>query len=383
MTLSQRINKFLHPRMEKRVWNAYQKKVERKFKERPDLAQPVDAEATAKHLELYGRLGMKCSDKWLRLYSNLTGYVDYTYLPEDVYYCCIERVLNECNRSGFEAEDKNILAIYVDKQYLPKTHLRFIRGIFYDADFNYVSYANANEILSQDHGPLVGKVAAESLEGNSVESYKYTDGKGYVSNKGHELTAEWISQHCFTYILQEYVDQCDFSKAFNEGSVNTCRMVTLRCPWNGEIVLTKASMKFGVSDVVADNMAQGGIAVGLSRTGELGAKAYSWKGMKSFDKHPTSGLVFAGMKHPYYDKMADVLVKMAARIPNFNLLAWDVVVDKDENVHILECNQTGLGQDINQFAFGSLFGDYTEPLIDWVAEHKQYNTFKHYRTWLF
>ena len=116
MSLRDKLNDMLHPIIVKHVMSAYNKKVEGKFRERPELAKPVDAETTRKHLELFSRLGYPCSDKWLRLYSNLTGLVDYTYLPEDLYFACIERVLNDCNRAGFEAEDKNQISVFVDQK---------------------------------------------------------------------------------------------------------------------------------------------------------------------------------------------------------------------------------------------------------------------------
>ena len=50
------------------------------------------------------------------------------------------------------------------------------------------------------------------------------------------------------------------------------------------------------------------------------------------------------------------------------------------DIKIIELNLGGQGTDVQQFAFGSLFGKYTEPLIKWVSEHKQYDTFHHFRS---
>lgn len=379
MSIRDRINDLLHIIIVRHVLNAYNKKVENKFKERPELSRPVDSESTRKHLELYRKLGLPCSDKWLRLYSNLTGYVDYTYLPEDLYFACIERVLNDCNRAGFEAEDKNQLSIFVDKKFLPKTYLRFIRGVFMDEDYNVLQETDVDKILTTDNGALIGKIAVASLGGQGVTCYRYTQGQ-YVNNKDVVLTAEYIRKTFISYILQEKISQCEFGNKFNTHSVNTCRITTLRCPWDGNIVVTKAAMRMGVTEATVDNMASGGIGLGLGPNGELAEKAYSWIGMKQYNSHPSSGIVFKGEIHPYYKQMCEVVKELAARIPNYNLLSWDVIADANDEIKIIEVNQIGQGTDIHQFGYGSFFGQYTEKVVDWVAAHKQYDIFKHFRT---
>lgn len=379
MSLRDKLNDILHPIIVKHVMHAYNRKIEKKFKERPELARPVDTETTKKHLELFGRLGFPCSDKWLRLYSNLTGYADYTYLPEDLYFGCIERVLNDCNRAGFEAEDKNQLSVFVDKKFLPKTLLRFIRGYFMDEDYRVLQDEEVDALLASDHGDLIGKVAIASLGGQGVSCYKFLDGV-YVNDTGDQLSAKWIRDTKMSYILQEKVKQCEYGAKFNPHSANTCRITTLRCPWDGQIVVTKAAMRMGVTDAAVDNMASGGIGVGLGPNGELGEVAFSWLGMKQFDAHPSSGIVFKGEIHPYYEKMCNVVIELAAKIPNYNLLSWDVIADVNGDIKIIELNLVGQGTDIHQFAFGSFFGEYTEKVVDWVAAHKKYDSFKHFRT---
>lgn len=379
MSLRDTLNNVLHPIIVRHVMKAYNKKVERKFRERPDLSKPIDAETTRKHLELFGRLGYPCSDKWLRLYSNLTGFVDYTYLPEDLYFTSIERVLNDCNRAGFEAEDKNQISVFVDKKYLPQIPLRFIRGYFMDEDYNVLLDTQVDKLLRTDLGDLIGKEAVASLGGQGVSCFKFVGGK-YVNDNGVVLTSAWIRENQISYILQEKVTQCEFSAKFNPHSANTCRITTLRCPWDGKIVVTKAAMRMGVTEAAVDNMAAGGIGLGLGPNGELGEMAFSWLGMKRFDAHPSSGIVFKGEVHPYYKKMCDVVINLAAKIPNYNLLSWDVIADANGNIKIIEINQIGQGTDIHQFAFGSFFGKYTEQVVDWVAAHKKYDYFKHFRT---
>ena len=97
-----------------------------------------------------------------------------------------------------------------------------------------------------------------------------------MSSRGERLSVDWIKSVANSYILQEKVEQCDFSRKFNPASANSCKLVTLRCPWNGKIEVVKSGMRFGVSSNVFDNLSSGGISVAVSLEGELGKTAYNW-----------------------------------------------------------------------------------------------------------
>ena len=175
MKLTDRINKIVHPWMIRYVCRTYNKKMAWCKKRHPDLFKPVDAEITRKHLELWGRLGLSCSDKWLRFLSNISGIVDYRYAPEDLVFARVERVLNDCERGGREVEDKNQFDLYVDLKDQPKTVLRYIRGVFFDEEHSFVSEKIARALLKKDRGDLIGKVCVNSLGGHGISAFRFVD----------------------------------------------------------------------------------------------------------------------------------------------------------------------------------------------------------------
>ena len=380
MKLTDRINATIHPWMIRYVCHSYNKKMAWCKKRHPELFKPVDSTITARHLNLWGRLGLPCSDRWLRFLSNISGIVDYRYAPEDLVFACVERILNDCERGGREAEDKNQFNLYVDLKDQPKTFLRYIRGTFYDEDHHFVSEAAAKSILERDMGDLIGKVCVNSLGGHGISAFKFQN-EGYVSSRGEKLTVDWIKAAAHSYVLQEKIEQCDFSAQFNPSSANSCKLVTLRCPWNGMIDVVKAGMRFGVTKDVFDNLSSGGISVAVSTSGELGRTAYNWYKADPFPEHPSTHIKFAGQVHPYFGKMKELACKYAAQVPNMNMLSWDMVADKSGEVKILEVNATSQSHDWLQFDFGALFGDYTERVVDWCATHKSFDRFNHIRTW--
>ena len=380
MKLTDRINRWLHPWMIKYVCRTYNKKMVWCKKRHPELFKPVDAEVTRKHLELWGRLGLPCSDKWLRFLTNISGIADYRYAPEDLVFARVERILNDCERGGGEAEDKNQFDLYVDLKDQPKTVLRYIRGTFYDEEHNFIPETTAQSLLEKDCGELIGKVCVNSLGGHGISAFRFVNGK-YISLKGEILSTEWIKKSSQSYILQEKVEQCDFSAQFNPASANSCKIVTLRCPWNGRIEVVKAGMRFGVTSDVFDNLSSGGISVAVSTEGELGRIAHNWYKADPFPEHPTSHIKFAGQVHPYFAKMKESAIRYAAKIQNMNMLSWDMLADRNGDVRILEVNATSQSHDWLQFDFGALFGEYTEKVVDWCAGHLEFDSFCHFRTW--
>lgn len=380
MKLTDKFNRLVHPSMIRYVCRSYNKKMAWCEKRHPELFKPIDAEITRKHLELWGRLRLPCSDKWLRFLTNISGIADYRYAPEDLIFARVERILNDCERGGREAEDKNQFDLYVDLKDQPKTFLRYIRGTFYDEEHNFVSETTAADILKKNIGDLIGKVCVNSLGGHGISSFTYRDG-GYISSHGETLSVDWIKASAHSYILQEKINQCDFSAQFNQSSANSCKLVTLRCPWDGRIFVVKAGMRFGVTSEVFDNLSSGGVSVAVSLDGRLSKCAHNWYKADSFLEHPTSHIKFEGQKHPHFEKMKELACKYAAKVHNMNMLSWDMIADINGDVKILEVNATSQSHDWLQFDFGSLFGDYTEQVVDWCASHQKFDSFNHFRTW--
>ena len=314
MTFPDRFNAWFHPFMIKRVAKFYNKKMKLIAKQNPDLFKPVDPEVTKKHLSLWGRLGLPVTDQWLRFLSNVSGIVDYTYCPDDMYYAVIERIINTSDWGIGGMSDKNMMSLFVDVEDSPRNILRYMRGRFSDQEYKTLSEKQVVDLLRGDHGDLIGKIVDES-GGHGVAAYKFIDGR-YVAKDGQPLTIDRIRGFGNSWMLQERIEQCEFSEQFNPSSCNTCRIITLRCPWNGKTRVAAAGMRFGVTDSVIDNMSQGGMCVAMSRKGELGRiAATNWYNGEPVLRHPVSGIVFGGKVHPYFREMEELACKYAAKNP--------------------------------------------------------------------
>lgn len=373
MKFTDRINAVVHPLMARRLMRVYWKKMGRVRKWHPELFSPIDPVIVAKHRELWGRLGLGTTDYWVTWLSNVSGVMDYRYCPEDLLYGRVERVLNDCERSSSGCEDKNQFFLYVPHEMQAKTYLRFVRGAFYDEEFRWMSETAAQSILDSTQDELIGKVCVNSLGGHGITKFEPHDERRKV---------DWIKKQASSYVIQEKIKQCDFSAQFNPHSANSCKIVTLRCPWSGEVKVVKAGMRFGQTKSVFDNLSSGGLSVCVDvETGALSPIAYNWFHCDPHPTHPLSGVKFGGAVHPHWEAMKAAAIKYAAKVPDMNMLSWDMLADADGNVKILEVNASSQSSDWLQFAYGALFGDETENVVEWCAAHQDLDSFKHLRTW--
>lgn len=377
MRLSEHINVGLHKLFAVRLRGAYRREMKWIRRMNPDAFSSVAVGTLDRHLALWGRFDPKLNADWLRLLTKISGQEDYRFVPSTVYYGIVERCLNNCNAAGHGIEDKNLMALYLPANLRAKCVLRYDRGVFFDDEFNVVSPEAADELLKSAEFDLVGKVAAGSSGGHSVELF--TGGIGPKRSKRHELTARWISDNALSYVVQEKLIQEPLAASFNSSSINTCRIMTFRRPWDGSVCVAAAMLRLGCSDNIVDNISSGGVSVGVRRTGELNPTGITAK-FGIVDKHPSSKRAFGGFVIPGYAKMCDAVCSVAAKVPDFNLLGFDVMLRADGNPCIVEINATSLCAIEVQMS-GPLFGDDSERVVEWCLANRKLDSFDHLRTW--
>jgi hypothetical protein len=376
---SKLLNSILHRILIKYVMHSYFKKSKRVEKKHPELFRSVSSDLMELHKKLWEPLGLPCSGRWLKFHVNLSGIKDYTFCPEDIFFCRIERILNDCSISGYGVDDKNLLSMFVNKKNMPETCVRYINGLFLNKDYQFVSYDDVDTLLKINQGDLIGKPATCTSGGNGIRLFRYENGN-YVSEQNEKISASWINRQGYSsYIIQKKILQASFPKSFNPQSVNTCRMLTLRCPWDGEMVVLKTMMRFGIGCKVVDNMMKGGGCVNIDHDGTLGRLGYDYNG-KSFKTHPLTGILFEGLIYPEFDKMKSFALSIASCIPYMNLLSFDLVPGEDGEIKCIEINATSQGITQLQFDYGGLFGQYSKQIVDWCCQNMKNDNFTHFRS---
>ena len=73
------------------------------------------------------------------------------------------------------------------------------------------------------------------------------------------------------------------------------------------------------------------------------------------------GTPIEGYQIPCVHKVLNLVKEMHLRLPYFNLIGWDMSVDKDGKPTLIEWNSA---PQLSQVGHGPAFGDLTEEIID-------------------
>ena len=220
-----------------------------------------------------------------------------------------------------------------------------------------LSYEKVLEKLN-NIGEVIIKPSIDTDSGNNVNLLNISKGIDINSNKKIE---DILKQYKQNYLIQEKIKQHESFSKLNPTSVNTIRINTYIC--DGQVYCAPIAMRIGRNGNIVDNAHAGGIAVGINKNGNLRKYAFTEYGEK-FDKHPDTNVIFENYKIPKINEMIEITKKYHHRIPHMGIIAWDLTLDENENIVIIEanisCPSIWFPQYVNGEAF---FGENTEKMI--------------------
>ncbi len=132
------------------------------------------------------------------------------------------------------------------------------------------------------------------------------------------------------YMVEEFIVQHDVLNRFNESSVNTLRVMTLRHK-NEDIGVTSCTLKVGAEGDVTDNLSAGGTTYPLDASrGIIIGEGSDFDG----NRFKTE---FIGLKIPNWEAVLYTVKSAAELITDQNYLSWDVAITPD-GCEIIEAN---------------------------------------------
>lgn len=220
-----------------------------------------------------------------------------------------------------------------------------------------ISYEKALKKI-KNIGEVIIKPSVETKSGENVRLLKIENGIDVFTDDSIENI---IKKYKENYIIQEKIKQNKSLSKLNPSSVNTLRLHTYVC--EGKVYATPVVIRLGRNGSIIDNACAGGISVGISENGELLKYAFTAMGEK-FERHPDTKILFEGYKIPRIKDMIEFTKKYHYKIPHIGIIAWDITLDEDENMVLIEANITGPGIWITQYNTGKgFFGKNTEKMI--------------------
>ncbi len=299
------------------------------------------------------------------IYSEINGVESSLYVPEYVYYSVIEPTLN--NRAfSLAYADKGFYGTLTGKGgVLPTLALKGISGVLYDPDDKPVSsdFCLADYLSVGENYVL--KPATDSAGGRGVKLVKAVSTERIqVDNEvlsPDELRGLLRRTYRNNFVIQEKIEQHPWFSAFNETSVNTVRMMTLRMPSAESIVCLRSVLRFGMPGSIVDNQASGGLSCGIEEEGRV----------KDFcvDKYGRRTPVEAGGQFvPGYEQMKVAAVEIAQKYHYHRILGFDFCLNESGEIRLLEINTRNLEINFMQMNLGPLFREYTDEVIAFCSK---------------
>ncbi|MCA0152995.1 sugar-transfer associated ATP-grasp domain-containing protein [Winogradskyella vincentii] len=226
----------------------------------------------------------------------------------------------------------------------------FINGYFLDINDKIYQPIPFIEYIFQKHQKIVFKTE-DSFQGRGI----------YIFNK-NTFDLELIRK-LGNGVFQGFIIQHEFFNAFNESAVATIR-VTSVCNNKGEIEIRGGFFKFGRS---TDSHVKTSTAIKIPydfKTGRLYHKAFlpNWS---SIDSLPDKNVDFSNMQLPNYDYCISEIKKLHKRVFYIGCIGWDITIDNNNNLRIIELNGFHNGIRFHEMTQGPCFTG-----LGWENLHK-------------
>ena len=138
------------------------------------------------------------------------------------------------------------------------------------------------------------------------------------------------------YLVQTLVRQHPEIDRIYDKSINTLRILTIIDKATGKPVPVAGEVRFGAYGSVVDNLAAGGVAVGIDlQTGQLSEYGVCKKGVtKRTPVHPDSQVCFADVRLPYIREAVAKAEALHTKLSSIRLIGWDIAITPEGPVFI-------------------------------------------------
>ncbi|MBQ3252728.1 MAG: hypothetical protein IJB02_05780 [Oscillospiraceae bacterium] len=300
-------------------------------------------------LPYWKKYGYKPGKIWYKIYSNREQKVDPRYIPDDLYYGELIPYFSNSQFRRF-GEDKCYHDVWIPDIKRPQTICKNIAGVYYDADMNPVTKAQAIAMVLAFEDEFLIKPSIDTGEGRLIQFFT----KETATEASVEAAFDGMKAN---FILQAAVKQHPVLSQLNPSSLNTMRVITFF--FEGEVHVLSCILRVGAPNSKVDNVGAGGYACAIKADGSLNDKAVNRKA--EWVEETSTGIKFAGIRLPEFERVVDAVKKAHRRMAHFKLIGWDMSVDVDNDPVFIEYNTC---PGANQNTSGPTFGDLTEKVLE-------------------
>lgn len=282
-----------------------------------------------------------------RAYKKIHGFSPYYLAP--CWYNEIRDYTNPRNQL-ISFENKALSDIIFPSLSFPKVYVRCLNGRYYDKEMRYISPQEARQILINKECFII-KPAVESNQGRGVNK---------VTKNNINKLEEILHEVGPNFVAQEVLQQAPEIAQLNPSSLNCFRVTTIYL--NGKFASATA-LKIGKNGEFKDNWITG-YWIKVDNDGTLCKYGYDY--LLNAVTQSDNKMVFEGRKMPKYHEMLEFLEKKHKTLFfNCGVIGWDVTIDSDYSIRIIEVNLSNPGTNIEQFVGGDFFKPFRDDLLNY------------------
>lgn len=352
--MKEKIKNFLQEREIKQIEKKYEQTIRQSMQLCPmkPLTKGQEADIKAYFKKHFGR---EVPTYWHQYLYSRNGLYSEKYIPASIYN---SEIIYRLNKFQFRHA-------YVDKGFYdtlfpdinrPKTIIKNVNGYYYD-EKKALTPEEAVERCSNLREAII-KPTLEGTWGQGVKLIRTENGMIPSLNCSIQ---DLFKEYKRSFIIQERFEQHEGISKLNPTSLNTLRVMSYRR--GNEVVILYAVIRIGRMNQVIDNETAGGIKADIDlQTGKIKGVAFGNPKEPLMPKTDV-GTVLDGYQMPCFQKVLDLVKEIHLRLPYFNLIGWDMSVDKNGNPALIEWNRAA---ELSQVAHGPAFGEYTEEILSIV-----------------
>lgn len=307
--------------------------------------------------------GKKVDTKWHALLYTLTGVFDVKYLPFDLFH----KIAYSLSPWEYHKilDDKNLYRHLFHGFNLPTRIVECSCGVYYlpQVSDEEVTFEDVVKYC-QNLEDCIIKPSRDSSGGVGVSLISVKNG---ITQDGQNISAV-IKHYGRNFLIECKMENCEALKKLNPTSLNTFRILTYR-DLTGKPRYLKSFLRIGRLGGVIDNASAGGIVCPISSDGVLSKYACTTFPYKEFET-TDNGTPVGGYRIEKFPLLIETAIEAHARLPFFNLIGWDITIDKDDRIVIVECNPP-CDMRIGQVMFKtSYISDYQEEILQRVFKNR-------------
>jgi hypothetical protein len=277
---------------------------------------------------------------WLVVYSAIAGEFKEGWIPDNYYGRIVVPKLK--GLYGTISDANSLSSKLLNTNRLPDIAY-YVNGLFFSPSWEVLMAESVEQyIFNRDISRVVYKVD-NSLQGKGIHILtKETFGTEKIYNMGNGVFQKYIEQHrFFEEIMPNSVATLRLTSVIENSGKASCRAAYLRIGRSKDThVKSSSAIKVPV-DLLSGRLQERGYLT-------------NWR---SVNCHPDTHVAFEGKVIPKFNECVEYILRKHQVIPYCRSVGWDITVDKDEEIQLMEWNGSHNDIKFSEATQGPCFAD--------------------------